>query len=314
MMLPKIKKLKSIFKQANSEYIFLFALLIFVGFLMYSTVSDSQPVDPEEISLSTVYPAPFGEYNELMVKEISDYDDPNNYGVDPTGRSNMHQIYLRDRDEDLSGGIDDDEHGDLFVEGRIYGDEANVDEFYVDLNLANDYSATDWGDPNAVTTKDAQVYIESLRTKSFIQMGAVTPGNTNPPFAGKQVYDLAEGMQAEGCEGGDVVIISPDKDALLIPSSKKFTTNIAGVVSECPKLYMGATKGNTPLALAGIVRCKVTIENGPIKRGDLLVSASAPGHAMRAESSEIKAGMLIGKALQTLEEGQGKIYILVNKQ
>ena len=34
-------------------------------------------------------------------------------------------------------------------------------------------------------------------------------------------------------------------------------------------------------AVVGIVPCKVTAENGSIKRGDLLVTSTVPGHAMK---------------------------------
>lgn len=36
-----------------------------------------------------------------------------------------------------------------------------------------------------------------------------------------------------------------------------------------------------PLAVVGIVPCKVTTENGPILVGDLLVTSSTPGYAMK---------------------------------
>ncbi|MBI3020482.1 MAG: hypothetical protein HYY59_00690, partial [Candidatus Omnitrophica bacterium] len=52
-------------------------------------------------------------------------------------------------------------------------------------------------------------------------------------------------------------------------------------------------------------------ENGPIQRGDLLVSSSVPGHAMRAEPDEIQPGMLLGKALGLLAEGEGTILVLI---
>ncbi|MCK4993626.1 MAG: hypothetical protein KAS13_01095, partial [Candidatus Omnitrophica bacterium] len=67
-------------------------------------------------------------------------------------------------------------------------------------------------------------------------------------------------------------------------------------------------------ALAGIVKCKATAENGSILRGDLLVTSSLAGHAMKAVPKEVKPGMIIGKAMQPLKENTGTIYILVNKK
>ncbi len=36
-----------------------------------------------------------------------------------------------------------------------------------------------------------------------------------------------------------------------------------------------------PLAIVGIVPCKVSAENGPIEVGDLLVTSATPAHAMK---------------------------------
>jgi hypothetical protein len=64
------------------------------------------------------------------------------------------------------------------------------------------------------------------------------------------------------------------------------------------------------LALAGRVPVKVTAENGAIHAGDLLVSSSRPGHAMRAPESP-RAGTVIGKAMKELDADAGEIEMLV---
>ena len=66
-----------------------------------------------------------------------------------------------------------------------------------------------------------------------------------------------------------------------------------------------------PVAIVGIVPCKVTNENGPIHRGDLLVTSSTPGHAMRGSESSMRTGTVIGKALQNFSGTKGKIEVLV---
>ena len=64
-----------------------------------------------------------------------------------------------------------------------------------------------------------------------------------------------------------------------------------------------------PVAVVGIVPCKVSTENGAIRAGDLLVTSSTPGHAMR--DSNPATGTVVGKALQSLDEGRGVIKVLV---
>jgi hypothetical protein len=65
------------------------------------------------------------------------------------------------------------------------------------------------------------------------------------------------------------------------------------------------------LALLGRVPVKVTTENGPIRPGDLLTSSSKPGYAMRCADVAQCEGAIIGKALESLDEGEGVILMLV---
>jgi hypothetical protein len=77
---------------------------------------------------------------------------------------------------------------------------------------------------------------------------------------------------------------------------------------------LAGTAGEIPLAMVGIVPCKVTTENGPIHRGDLLVSSSTPGHAMRGTDRTRLVGAVVGKALGSLAQGTGVIQVLVTLQ
>ena len=67
-----------------------------------------------------------------------------------------------------------------------------------------------------------------------------------------------------------------------------------------------------PLAVVGIVPCKVSAENGPIAVGDLLVTAATPGHAMRDDAPAV--GTVLGQALEPLPSGRGVIEIMVTLQ
>jgi hypothetical protein len=65
------------------------------------------------------------------------------------------------------------------------------------------------------------------------------------------------------------------------------------------------------LALTGIVRVKVTNEGGPIQPGDLLVTSSTPGHAMRWASPDPCLCALVGKALEPILRDRGVILVLL---
>ena len=64
-----------------------------------------------------------------------------------------------------------------------------------------------------------------------------------------------------------------------------------------------------PVALSGIVPCKVDADFGAIRVGDLLTVSSTPGHAMR--SVDNAPGTILGKALESLDSGKGVIRVLV---
>ena len=64
----------------------------------------------------------------------------------------------------------------------------------------------------------------------------------------------------------------------------------------------------------GKVYCKVDADHAPIKVGDLLTTASTPGHAMKATDALRAFGAVIGKALQPLQSGTGLVAVLVALQ
>jgi len=116
-------------------------------------------------------------------------------------------------------------------------------------------------------------------------------------------------------EGGDVVVID-EEDGGIRRSYEAHAVNVVGIISTNPaQILRDNLKNAAPVALSGIVPCKVTTENGPIKPGCLLVSAKTPGHAMRADEDP-PAGSVVGKALERLDEDKevGVVDVLVMMQ
>jgi len=126
--------------------------------------------------------------------------------------------------------------------------------------------------------------------------------------------DFAEMLPAsQELEPGEVLVVGPDGN--LERSSQAYQAAVVGVYSTRPS-YLGNSQklgqeGYVPLAIAGIAPVKVSAENGPIQPGDLLVSASIPGHAMRCQGVETCFGRAIGKAMQPLTSGEGVILVLI---
>jgi hypothetical protein len=119
-------------------------------------------------------------------------------------------------------------------------------------------------------------------------------------------------------EAGDVLAVDATADRQFKLSSEPYSTLVAGIYSTKPGVLGSQHRAEdpqltreVPMAIVGIVPCKVSAENGPVSRGDLLVSSSTPGYAMRGTDKERLTGAVIGKALQPLPSGKGRIEVLV---
>jgi hypothetical protein len=71
----------------------------------------------------------------------------------------------------------------------------------------------------------------------------------------------------------------------------------------------GLYQAQAPVALSGIVLCKVDAGYGSIQMGDLLTTSPTKGHAMR--SADYSPGTIIGKAMEPLDAGTGLIKVIV---
>ena len=90
--------------------------------------------------------------------------------------------------------------------------------------------------------------------------------------------DIAEwyGSEDETLEAGDVVTIDPNKDIHVVKSSSPYDERAIGIVPIKPAQVLGTQSEfpfAVPVALVGRVPVKVTLENGPIARGDYLTAS-----------------------------------------
>jgi hypothetical protein len=135
--------------------------------------------------------------------------------------------------------------------------------------------------------------------------------------------DFAESVAVRGprrnYQPGDVMVIDPDHDRQFLLSQESYSTRVAGIYSTKPGVLgsrheLEVATDEVPLAMVGIVPCHVTTENGPIHRGDILVTSSRPGYAMKGTDSARLVGAIVGKSLQGLESGSGTIEVMVTLQ
>ncbi len=113
---------------------------------------------------------------------------------------------------------------------------------------------------------------------------------------------------------GDVVMIDPEHPLHYKIADRAASTQVAGVVTTKPGVLMNAgvdaVDGEPALALVGRVPVKVSNEGGAIRPGDLLVSSSTPGHAMKAPAAPAP-GTIVGKALEPFDAATGTVEMLV---
>jgi len=150
--------------------------------------------------------------------------------------------------------------------------------------------------------------------KGFFDGGTATSG-----------ADFAESVDVVGdlasYAPGDLMTVDPTGDRRFQRVAQPYSTLVAGIYATKPGILAmphgtddPRLASEIPLAMVGIVPCKVTAENGPIHRGDLLVSSSTLGHAMRGTDRNRMLGAVVGKALGSLGHGTGVIEVLVTLQ
>ena len=149
--------------------------------------------------------------------------------------------------------------------------------------------------------------------KGFFDGGTQTGG---ADFAESVAIAASDGRR----EPGDLMVVDRGSSRQLTQSSEPYSTLVAGIYSTkpgvlaTPHLMAEHVSNEIPLAIVGIVPCKVSAENGAILPGDLLVTSSTPGHAMKGTERSRMLGAVVGKALEPLSQGKGVIQVLVTLQ
>ena len=96
---------------------------------------------------------------------------------------------------------------------------------------------------------------------------------------------------------------------------------VGGVYASKPGVLLvdkgieGSLARTVPLGVMGIVPTKVCDEGGAIRPGDLLVTSSREGHAMKGDRAKLEFGVVLGKAIEAFDAGSsetGLVKVFVN--
>jgi hypothetical protein len=117
---------------------------------------------------------------------------------------------------------------------------------------------------------------------------------------------------------GAVVVIDESHPGELKLSERPYDTRVAGIVSGAKGIHPGIAlhqegvlEGGENVALSGRVYVLADASSNAIHPGDLLTTSSRPGHAMKVADPSLAHGAILGKAMSSLEAGQGEVLVLV---
>lgn len=194
------------------------------------------------------------------------------------------------------------------------------------LFISRHANGDEFGDPKVAFWNDGRVGIGTGRTAPTATLdvnGNIhASGTINATNVVATYQDIAEWVPASAdLVPGTVVVLDPSQDNHVMPSRRAYDTSVAGVVSGQPGVILGvAAADKAKIATTGRVKVKVDATRAPIAIGDLLVTGDRPGMAMKSEPIEVtgteihRPGTVLGKALQSLSNGEGEILVLLSLQ
>lgn len=139
---------------------------------------------------------------------------------------------------------------------------------------------------------------------------------------GKDIAEPFDVKETDVIKAGMVLTIDPENPGKLKISEKAYDRCVAGIISGAGDIEAGMTLGTSDsvangtylVALTGRVYCWADASNGPIEPGDLLTTSDTPGHTMKVTDHTRAQGAVIGKAMSSLDKGQGLVLVLVTLQ
>lgn len=152
----------------------------------------------------------------------------------------------------------------------------------------------------SITSKDADFVLNApingkanIRTGYNQMLGVVNAIATQAEYA-----DLAERYTTDvTLRCGEVVVFGGTEE--ITTTRNSHDTRVAGIVSTDPAYLMNSNSDGVPVALTGKVPAFV---QGPVAKGDRLVTSEIPGVAQRLDLDLYKPGCIVGKAMQSIDD------------
>ncbi len=165
----------------------------------------------------------------------------------------------------------------------------------------------------------------TIRNNGNVGIGTTDPG-TYRLYVNGHAYvrgsieasgaDLAEEFATDRkYPAGTVLVMGSDDYFKSAKScSQEYDKAVIGVVSDMASIIIGKIDAPTKaiVSMTGVVPVKVNSSNGLIKKGDLLVTSSISGEAMKGINPP--TGTIIGKALENANGAKDEVMTLINLQ
>lgn len=200
-------------------------------------------------------------------------------------------------------------------DGSNYNDIATADQVagLAEVDTLNTVTTRGASTSNSITTGGLEVsgsitssannaHVIGANTNRFATVYATTFDGT---ALQAQYADLAENYVSDKpYEPGTVMMFGGDAE--VTESVGFLNPKIAGVVSTNPAYLMNSTIEGVAIALKGRIPCKV---EGPVNKGDLLVSSMTPGvaTALAQDSAMPKSICILGKSIEANSDSGIKI-------
>ena len=201
----------------------------------------------------------------------------------------------------------------LAVGGNVTAGNVTANYFTGNGALLTGIQATTVGTLSSLTVSGAITVNSSNNATAIINGGANGAGNIgssaqtfNTVFARAttaQYADLAEKYTSDDqYPPGTVVVFGGAYEVTI--ATTNHDPRVAGVVTSNPAYLMNDSIDGISVALTGKVPCWC---EGPINKGDRLVSGDVPGTAKRMNLMNYTPGCIIGKSLENIAESEIKL-------
>ena len=242
--------------------------------------------------------------------------------LDTTGNFNVNQNLLVTGNLNVSGTITSTSTTNISTNNKnliLANNQSTGSAVNGSGLLVGNATVASWLFNNATTSWQSNINIMPTNNNVWNLGGVSNYWNTvyGTTFVGTsttaQYADVAEKYTSDAqYEPGTVVDFGGEYEVTL--SNINGSQYVAGVVSTNPAYLMNDNFEHDnwlPVALTGRVPCNV---QGPIQKGDLLVSSDKPGVAIKLDKSLYEVGCVIGKSLDIISDTSvRKIEIAVGR-